>query len=140
MTPELAVTGYLADHGWPSAEATMNRGIDGTDRVLWVVAYRGAEHAGDDLLADWVDQARADAQARGRDLGVLVTPRADYGPARVASWWAHVDVDALSRAMRGRLALPDDVAAGTVRMHLSTAVLLVRAAGYGTPLGMGEAA
>lgn len=139
MIPEHAVTAYLADHGFPDAESTLS-GIVGTGRVLWVVGYREAEHAGDDLLADWVDQTRVDAGDRNDDLGILVTARADYGTNRVASWWAHVDVAALSRAMRGALVLPDDVSAGTVRMHLSTAVLLVRAAGYGTPLGMETAA
>lgn len=139
MTPELAVTAYLSDHGFPSAESTLS-GVVGTGRVFWDVTTLSAEHAGDTLLADWIEDTRKAATRRGADLGVLVTPRADYGTARVASWWAHVDISALSRAMRGALALPDDVAAGTVRMHLSTAVLLTRAAGYGTPLGMGEAA
>ena len=140
MNPELAVTGYLADHGFPSAEATM-AGVLGTGAVLWNVAALSAEDAGDSLVTDWIEETRRAAdRRRGANLGVLVTPRADYGPARVASWWAHLDISALSRAMRGALALPDDVAAGTVRMHLSMAVLLVRAAGYGTPLGMGEAA
>ena len=139
MIPEQAVTNYLQGHGFPSAESTM-RGISGTGRVLWVVAYREAEHAGDALLADWIDQNRIDAQNRNADLGVLVTPRADYGPGRVASWWAHLPVDALARAMRGALVLPDEVSAGPVRMHLSTAVLLTRAAGYGTPIGMESAA
>lgn len=139
MIPEQAVTNYLTDHGFPSAESTMC-GIVGTGRVLWVVAYREAEHAGDDLLADWVDQNRIDAQTRNADLGVLVTPRADYGTNRVASWWAHLDIGALARVARGALDLPAEVAAGPVRMHLSTAVLLTRAAGYGTPLGMDVAA
>lgn len=139
MIAEHAVTGYLAEHGFPSAESTLS-GIEGTGRVYWRVVPYNAESIADHLLADWLEEARKDAQARGGSLGILVTPRADYGTNRVASWWAHVDVAALAGAMRGRLALPDDVAAGVCRMHLSTAALLVRAAGYGTPLGMGEAA
>ena len=102
MIAEHAVTGHLAEPGFPEAESTLS-GIVGTGRVLWVVGYREAEHAGDALLADWVDQVRVDASDRNADLGVLVTARADYGPARVASWWAHVDISALSRAMRGAL-------------------------------------
>lgn len=139
MIAELAVTAYLSDHGFPSAESTLS-GIVGTGRVLWEVTSFSAEHAGDTLLTDWIEDTRRSAARRGADLGVLITPRADYGTSRVASWWAHVDISALAGAMRGALALPEDVAAGTVRMHLSTAVLLTRAAGYGTPLGMGEAA
>ena len=139
MIPEQAVTNYLQGHGFPSAESTM-KGITGTGRIWWDVTSLSAEHAGDTLLTDWIEDTRRAARRRGAALGVLVTPRADYGTGRVASWWAHLPVDALARAMRGALALPDEVSAGPVRMHLSTAVLLTRAAGYGTPLGMDVAA
>ena len=139
MIPAHAVVGYLADHGYPGAEDTL-AGITGTGAVHWVAAHREAEHAGDALVADWLEEAREAAARHRADLGILVTPRADYGHLRVASWWAHVDVGALSRAMRGRLVLAEEVSAGAVRMHLSTAVLLSRAAGYGTPLGAEVAA
>lgn len=140
MTPELAVTAYLQDHGFPSAEATMHRGISGTGRLYWHVTDRAAEHVSDSLISDWLSEAYVLSVEARADLGILVTPRDAYGTARVASWWAHVDVRTLSRAMRGALVLPDTVSSEPFRMHLSTAVLLTRAAGYGTPLGMGEAA
>ncbi|MEU0492594.1 hypothetical protein ABZ249_25485 [Nocardiopsis sp. NPDC006139] len=139
MTAERAVTTYLQEHGFPDAVDTLAR-ITGTGPVHWQVADRDAEHAGDALVADWLEETRTAATTYRAHLGILVTPRADHGPARVASWWAHVDVGALARAMRGRLVLPEEVSAGMVRMHLSTAVLLARAAGYGAPLGMGAAA
>lgn len=139
MIPAHAVVGYLQEHGFPDADAAMT-GITGTGRVLWVAATRSAEHAGPSLVSDWIEQARTDAARRGADLGVLVTPHDDYGAARVASWWAHADVGTLARVMRGRLALPTEVSSGVAQMYLSTAVLLARAAGYGTPLGMETAA
>lgn len=139
MIAELAATQYLAGHGFPEAESTLS-GITGTGRILWDVTSLSAEDAGDTLLTDWIEDTRRAATRRGAALGVLVTPRQDYGTNRVASWWAHVDVSALTRAMRGALVLPDDVSAEPVRMNLSTAVLLTRAAGYGAPLGMEETA
>lgn len=138
MIAEHAVTGYLQQHGFPSAESTL-AGITGTGRILWDVTSLSAEHAGDTLLTDWIEDTRRAATRHGAALGVLVTPRADYGTSRVASWWAHLDISALSRAMRGALDLPAEVSSGPVRMYLSTAVLLARAAGHGTPLGMESA-
>ncbi|MFE9642385.1 hypothetical protein ACFYOC_25515 [Nocardiopsis alba] len=133
MIPAHAVVGYLQTHGYPNADAAMT-GITGTGRTYWSVTSRSAEHAGDDLLADWIEDTRRAAVRRQAALGVLVTPRADYGTGRVASWWAHLDMGTLARTVRGRLALPVEVSSGTARMSLSMAALLTRAAGHGTPL------
>lgn len=139
MTPPDAVAGYLAGHGWPRAEYTM-RGITGTGRILWDASPLAAEHAGDTLIADWVEDTRRSARRRGAFIGVLVTPQKDYGTNRVASWWAHVDIGALAHVMRGALDLPAEAASGPVRMHLSTAAVLLRSAGLGAPLPVSEVA
>jgi hypothetical protein len=133
MIPVHAVTGYLAGHGWPEAEATMV-GIRGTGRVLWLVRGETAEDAGDSLIGDWLDEAQAQAEEVGADVGVLVTGRRDYGTARVATWWAHLDVQTVARIMRAGMVVPDTVAQHPMPMYLSMAVVLLRAAGLGTPL------
>ncbi|WP_435109417.1 hypothetical protein [Nocardiopsis synnemataformans] len=138
MIPEDAVTDYLQGHGWPDAEATMV-GIRGTGRVLWrCPGSATAEYSGDGLVGDWLDEVQDAADLAGAALGVLVTPREDYGAARVASWWAHVDVSALARLMSAGVDVPEVAQAAPVRMHLSTAVVLLRAAGLGAPLAVAE--
>ncbi|WP_435107818.1 hypothetical protein [Nocardiopsis synnemataformans] len=138
MIPEDAVTQYLITHGWPDAEATMV-GIRGTGRVLWrCPGSATAERSGDGLIGDWLDEVQDAADLAGAALGVLVTPREDYGPARVASWWAHLDVQALARVVAAGMDVPDVVQEAPVRMHLSTAVVLLRSAGLGAPLVVGQ--
>lgn len=133
MIPEHAVTEYLQGHGWPDAESTL-AGISGTPGIAWVVQGRPAEHAGDSLVGDWLEDTEAARERSGAALGVLVTRRADYGTARVASWWAHVDVATLARMVRAGVTVPDTVQLAPMRMHLSLAVHLIRTAGYGAPL------
>ncbi|MFF8768518.1 hypothetical protein ACF07Q_28720 [Nocardiopsis dassonvillei] len=138
MIPEDAVADYLSTHGWPDAEATMT-GIRGTGRVLWhCPGPATAERSGDGLIGDWLDEVQDAADLAGAALGVLVTPREDYGAARVASWWAHLDVPGLARLMSAGMPVPDVAQAAPVRMHLSTATVLLRAAGLGVPLVVGQ--
>lgn len=134
MTAETALAAHLAAHGWPDAEATL-AGIRGTGRVLWYVpGDRTAEHAGDGLVGDWLDEAQTLAADVHADIGVLVTRRESYGRARLTSWWAWLDIAALSRIVRADLAVPEVITAGPVAMHLSTAIVLLRVAGLGEPL------
>ncbi|WP_160051448.1 hypothetical protein [Nocardiopsis sp. FR26] len=137
-TAALALAAYLEGHGWPDATAAMT-GITGTGRVLWYApGARTAEDAGDSLVGDWLDETQALAEDARAALGVLVTARRDFGPARIASWWAWLDVEALARLMRADLPVPDVVAQAPMPMHLSTATVLLRAAGLGTPLAVGQ--
>ncbi|MFE3461337.1 hypothetical protein ACFXKD_27650 [Nocardiopsis aegyptia] len=134
MTAAITLAAHLQGHGWPAAEATM-RGIIGTGRVLWrTPGPYIAEQVGDSLIGDWLDETQDDADRAGAAVGVLVTLRQDYGPGRVASWWAHLDVQSLARITHAGMDVPDVAQAAPVRMHVSTAVLLLRTAGLGDPL------
>lgn len=145
---ETAVVRYLQTHGWPYAERRALAGaqdlgdVTGTPGLAWEVkGGRAAEQASDGLLSDWLAETEVERTHAGADIGVLVTKRSGYGPARAASWWAHLDVRQLARLTQGDAAdMPDTAAAAPVRMHLSTAVLLLRAAGYGEPLAQEAAA
>ncbi|GAA1994216.1 hypothetical protein GCM10009799_20380 [Nocardiopsis rhodophaea] len=138
---ESAVVRFLRSHGWPHAERRALAGavdlgdITGTPGVVWEVkSGRTAEQAGDGLVADWLAETDTERQHAGADVGILITKRAGYGPARAASWWAHVDGGTAAALLGAHRPLPADVAAVPLRLHLSTAVSLLRGAGYGDPL------
>lgn len=137
---ETAVVAYLRTHGWPNAERRALAGahdlgdVTGTPGLVWEIkAGRAAEAASDGLIGDWLEETETERRNAGADLGVLVTKRAGFGPARAASWHAHLDLTsfyALTHAMRP---LPQDLLGAPVRMTLSTLLPLVHTAGYGTP-------
>ncbi|MBB4935679.1 hypothetical protein F4561_006588 [Lipingzhangella halophila] len=137
---ETAVVRYLQAHGWPSAERRALAGehdlgdITGCPGLVWEVkSGRAAENAGDGLINDWLAETVQERVAARADVGVLVTKRAGYGPARAASWWAHLTIGGL-RPLLGVPSPVDAVCAEPIRMHLSTAVGVLRAAGYGDPV------
>lgn len=138
-TAETAVVKYLRTHGWPHAERRALTGaqdlgdITGTPGVCWEIkAGKTAEKAGDGLITDWLDETETERRHAGADIGVLVTKRAGYGPDRASSWWAHLDLMSLYAIASARTPLSPVVIAQPLRLHLSTLVPLLHAAGYGT--------
>lgn len=93
-----------------------------------------AENAGDQLISDWLNETDTERINATAEIGVLVTKRPGYGTARVASWWAHMEIATAGRLMDVWKPVPFEVYTAPVRMHLSAAVTLLRHAGYGSPL------
>lgn len=138
---ESAVVTYLRPHGWPYAERRALAGawdlgdITGTPGIVWEVkGGRTAETASDGLISDWLEETERERANAKAFYGILVTKRAGYGPARAASWWAHATLPTLHTLTRSTLGTPEQLTGASVRMHLSTMVTLLRAAGYGEPL------
>lgn len=136
---ETAVVRYLRDHGWPHAERRALRGtedagdITGTPGVCWSVKGGAYAHdPSDRQVAEWLAELDKQRIHAGAGWGVLVTRRWRAGdPER---WWAWLSCDAVILIGGGpavpRRALAD--VTDPVRMHLVTAVRLLRVAGYGT--------
>lgn len=150
---ETGVARYLAANGWPSAERRTQKGtydqgdITGTPGICWEVkGGEAARKAGDAQIAAWLIETETERLNARADLGVLVVARPGYGPKRAGCWWAVMRLDTLAELTRtaavrdlydGQIdAAPYVVATpAAVRLLLADAVLLVRAAGYGDPLG-----
>lgn len=137
---ESAVVRFLAAHGWPSAERRALTGaldcgdITGTPGLCWEVkGGRAAEQASDGLISDWLEETERERLNASADLGILVTKRPGYGPARAASWWAHLDMATWMDLCRGRTPLTPDLFTEPTHMRLSGLVPVLHAAGYGTP-------
>ena len=135
---ETAVCRYLAAHGFPHAERRSLKGsldqgdITGTPGVVWEVkGGQAAKTASDGLVAEWLAETDTERVNAGCNVGVLVLQRAGIGPANAGRWWAvlHLCDVAPREALAHR-----DLYVAPVRMHLSDAVLLLRARGYGQPL------
>lgn len=142
-TAETAVVRYLRTHGWPYAERRALAGaadlgdITGTPGICWEIkAGKTAEKASDGLIRDWLDETETERRHAGADIGVLVTKRAGYGPDRAASWWAHLDLMSLYAIASARAPLSPVVIGQPLRLHLSTLVPLLHAAGYGAAEGV----
>lgn len=138
---ESAVVAYLRAHGWPSAERRALAGaqdlgdITGTPGIVWEIkGGKAAESASDGLIEDWLAETVRECENARAELGVLVTKRPGYGPARAASWWAHVDLTDWAYVAGAMPPVPEDLLSAPLRMHLSTMVGILRAAGYGEPL------
>lgn len=136
---ETAVVRYLRTHGWPYAERRALAGahdlgdITGTPGVCWEVkSGKTAEKAGDGLIRDWLDETETERRHAGADIGILVTKRAGYGPERAASWWAHLDLMSLYAIAGARTPLSPTIIGQPLRLHLSTLLPILWAAGYGT--------
>ncbi|WP_017602184.1 hypothetical protein [Nocardiopsis lucentensis] len=139
---ETGVVRYLRDHGWPSAERRALAGehdlgdIVGTPGICWEIkGGKTAESAHDADVTRWLAETEQETANSGADLGILVTKRRSYSAASVGSWWAHLDLTTWHALNRGRLPLRPDIVGRPIRMHLSTLVPILRAAGYGSSGG-----
>ena len=102
-----------------------------------------AENASDAQIAVWLDETELERIARGADVAALVTKRKGKGRANAGQWWAHlpgwayiylaasVSYPRIDPARHARVFA--DLPA--VRLPLAALVDLLRAAGYGDPLG-----
>lgn len=136
---ESAVVAYLRANGFPTAERRALAGVHdlgdiiGTPGVAWECkGGKAAATASDGQVAAWLTETQTERANSRSDIGVLVLKRTAIGPERAGQWWAVLtvrDVLLLTGVLHGHPAEPRPI-----RMHLHTAVELLRAAGYGTPL------
>lgn len=90
-----------------------------------------AETAGDKQVAKWLEETEAERRNAGADIGLLVMKRASYGEKRAGEWWCVMSVQTFTFLAGGSLARLVGICGTPVRMHLRTAVALLKAAGYG---------
>lgn len=132
---ERAVVRYLKANGWPHAERRALRGNDdagditGTPGLCWEVKSRNRQVT-DTEIADWLAETDDERVNAGADLGVLVVRR-PY--ANVRAWWAIVPLGVAAYLNGPFNAIEHD--GPPVRVLLADVVDLLRAAGYGDPLG-----
>jgi hypothetical protein len=147
---ETGVVRYCKPNGFPHADRLALHGaLDEGDVqlcpgvVLEVKGGKRAEAASDALVTAWLDETEVERRNRGADVAALVLKRKGKGAANAGAWWvylpgwtfvylaASVDYPRIDPARHARVfaALP------TVRIALAALVDLLRAAGYGDPLG-----
>lgn len=125
----------VADRGDVRLTAGLTAGV--------VVECKGgatAERASDALIASWLDETERERVNAGAAVALLVTKRKGYGAARAGSWWVHVRLWTLWQ-LYGAVTTPETWKAFgllrdvPIRLTLDDALRLLRAAGYGDPLG-----
>lgn len=137
---ETAVVRYLHTAGFPHAERRSLRGaldagdITGTPSICWEVkGGEAAKVASDATIAAWMQELASEVVNAKADVGVLVIQRRGVGPSNAGRWWAYMPAWQLVCLARDGYA---PVGLGfPVRMLLADVVTLLRAAGYGEPLG-----
>lgn len=139
---ESAVVKYLAAHGFPHAERAALHGDtdlgDITGCPGLAIEVKGgtrAENCTDADLARWLAETETERRHRHADIGLLVTKRGGRGPDRAGDWWAWLpgpDYITLACTSYSFAAMPELLP--PVRITLAQATLLLRLAGYGTPL------
>lgn len=132
---ETAVVRWLRLNGWPHAERRALAGagdlgdITGTPGLAWECKAGAAAHdASDAVLEKWMRETETERVNAAADIGILVVARRRVGdrPERVGRHWA---------LLRGFDVFGLPTGPGNpVRVHLATAVKLLRASGYGDPL------
>lgn len=127
-----AVIRYLRLNGFPHAELRNQAGahdrgdIVGTPGICWECkGGRAAENASDGQVADWMAETERERVYARADIGVLVLKRKAIGGTRAGLYWAVVPAGFFHGVTVGP----------PVRMHLAELVNLLRARGYGDPLG-----
>lgn len=137
---ETAVVRYLRANGWPNAERRALRGqLDAGDITgclgvcIEVKGGKAARTASDNLIDAWLAETVKEKANANADVGVLVLQRGGFSSKRAGHWWAVMtdyQLECLHNAdgkWRTGMRFP-------VRMLLSDAVKLIRAAGYGDPI------
>lgn len=134
---ESAVVEVLKANGFPYAERRALKGsldqgdVAGTIGLCWEVkGGKTAWYASDGLIAEWMAETEAERINARADIGVLVVQRKGIGPANAHRWWALMPANAWILGAR-KHGFP-------VRLLLSDACTLLRAAGYGDPLQSAE--
>lgn len=137
---ETAVVRAARRLGFPNADRlTLTGALDRGDVGLCpgvIVEVKGGEAArnsGDALANAWLDETERERTNAGAIHAFLVVQRRGVGPANADRWWAWWRLgwlDLLSGSLPG-----SDGPDIPVRMQLGHALQLLRAAGYGDPLG-----
>jgi hypothetical protein len=140
-TAERELVKWLRDNGWPGAERAVRTGyrtadrvsadpgdVTGTPGLVWQMKYttRFEEPA---VFAANLAETEAQRAAAGADHGLLVQRRA--GTADVGKWWVHVTGQSFAVLLTGQ---PAPTFGCVARVTLAEFALLLRRAGYGTPL------
>jgi hypothetical protein len=145
---ETGVVRYCKPNGFPHADRLALHGaLDEGDVqlcpgvVLEVKGGKRAETASDALVTAWLDETEVERRNRGADVAALVLKRAGKGQKNAGAWWVYLPgwtyvwlatigdlVHLVCIQTRG-----DDLP--PVRITLAALVDLLRAAGYGDPLG-----
>lgn len=141
---ERAVVRYLQANGFPQAERRALRGrqdagdVTGTPGVCWEVkGGEAARNASDADVHNWLLELDDEVGHADAEVGVLVLQRRGVGPQRAGLWWAVMMLGSLvdatcSEVPQIHITLAEDV---PVRMCLAHVVTILRADGYGLPLG-----
>lgn len=135
---ESATVRYLQANGFDNAERRALRGtadagdITGTPGLCWSVkGGKAAENASDLDIDRWLSELATQVAHAGARHGILVLKRRAVGPGNAGNWWAVLTSGNLTwlttRCAIGPQRIP-------IRMRLADAVILLRWAGYGTPL------
>lgn len=146
---ETAVTKFLVANGFPHAERRALRGTQDAGDITGIpglcIEVKGGEaarNASDNQIEVWLADTERERTAANADVGMLILQRRGVGPANAGRWWAILPLgDVLDAAVtaadsQGVWRTYDT----PVRMLLTDAVQLLRAAGYGQPLDDEEAA
>lgn len=142
---ETAVLRHARANGFPWAERLALTGaadcgdislLPGRLVILEVKAHATAAtgQPGEALLRTWLDQTETERSNAGADHAVLVVKR--KGTTDPSKWWTWLDPSTLY-ALIGSAAPPPFTSAAC--LPLGDVLLLLRAAGYGTPLVEGVA-
>lgn len=138
---ERQLVNWLRDNGWPGAERAVRTGyrtatrtsadpgdVTGTPGLVWQMKYTARfEEPG--VYAANLAETEAQRAAAGADHGLLVQRRS--GTADVGKWWVHVTGRSFAVLLTGQEAPEFDCVA---RVTLAEFAVLLRRAGYGTPL------
>jgi hypothetical protein len=140
---ETAVVRYLQASGFPHAERRALRGeLDAGDVTgcpgiaIEVKGGEAAKSASDAQIEAWLVETETERINASAEIGLLIMQRKAVGPKNAGRWWATLRLDHVlsgDDSIRSSPSWPT-VRDIPVRMHLSDAVHLLRAAGYGNPL------
>lgn len=143
---EQRVVSYLRVRGWPGAERTVRTGyhvqgrqhrdrgdIDGTPGLVWQVKNCQVQH-----IEQWLADTDTQRQAAHADHGVLVVKRP--GHAHPARWPAYLPLRSWKALLGSSLTLPAGADTAPLALELQHLLVVLHAAGYGTPTDTGRAA
>lgn len=141
---ETAVVKFARRSGFEAADRLPRRGTnDGGDVALCpgvmvqVKAGHEAEDAAEGLIGYWLGRTEGQRVRGGFDLAFLVRKRHGAGYGSAGRWYAHLSGSvfvwlATELEYSTRADLP------SVALSLADALLMLRRAGYGSPLGVGD--
>jgi hypothetical protein len=137
---ETAVVRAAKERGFPWADRYALHGrADIGDVFLCpgvIVEVKGgdwARKASDSLIDDWLTETETERINAAAPVGFLVVQRAAVGLSnahRWSAWWRLRNLMELVPHM----GIPDEIQELPVRLTLETSLLIIRSAGYGTPL------